>query len=144
LVGNTLRGRFEPTGDKFNEVKRGDKVVIEYGTKGEQDICWEIFLATPYAAGVVTTVAKDAITIRSKNGKEVTYKVSKRLLDGTDPRPDVPGTNLYPSKFSDVVKGCTIELWCWKEDDEIVAGGLDVIKEKAEEKEKGEERAKDK
>jgi preprotein translocase subunit YajC len=144
LVGNTLRGRIEPTADKFNEVKRGDKVRIEYGIRGEQYICLEIFLATPHATGVVTAVDKDAITIKTKNGKEVTYKVSKRLLDGTDPRPDVPGTSLYPSKFSDVTKGCRIELWCWDQDGTIVAGGLDVIKEKAEEQDKEDDKRKEK
>jgi hypothetical protein len=144
LAGNTVRGRFPPIGDRFNEVKRGDKIRIEYGTKGEQDICLDIILWRPDAAGVVTAVGKDTITIKRDKGKETTYKLSRDLLDGSHPNLKMPGWHLFPSKFSEVTKGCKIEAFGWIEDGELILDGLDVIKEKVEEKDKDEDKSKDK
>jgi hypothetical protein len=144
LRGNTLRGRFGNGGDnEFNEVKRGDKVRIERDSQGEQYICLEIFLCRPEAVGVVTAVGKDTICIKNDSGKETTYKVAKRLLNGKRDL-TVPGVHLYPSNFSEVTKGCKIEAFTWKEDGEFVLAGLDVINGKDKEKDKGEERTKDK
>jgi preprotein translocase subunit YajC len=119
--------------DKFIEVKKGDKVRFEFYKDGADATCVCIHLQRPHDAGTVTEVGKDAITIRNDKGKTTTYRLTKELVDGTLPG-DRPGSNLYPSRFSDVTKGCKIEVFCWEEGGVTVIGGLDVKKEKEKDK----------
>jgi preprotein translocase subunit YajC len=129
-AGSDLAGRTSFA--KFIEVKRGDKVNINLGMEGTEVVCVCIRLERPDYAGIVTEVGKDTITIRNDQGKTTTYRLTKELVDGTRPNGNAAGTNLYPSRFADVTKGCKIEVRCWQEGGVTVICGID-IKEKAKE-----------
>jgi hypothetical protein len=65
-------------------------------------------------------------------------------LDGSHPDLKTPWSYLFPTKFLEVTKGSKIEAFGYMENGEFVLGGLDVTKDKAEEKDKEDDKRKEK
>jgi hypothetical protein len=115
---------------KFTDLKKGCKIQFESENRGGEWVVTCLQLHNPDDAGVVTEVGKD--TIRNDKGRTTAYKVVDDLAGGT--RTPERYSKLYPSKFSEVTKGCRIEVLYYKVHDDLVICGIDVKKEKEKEK----------
>jgi hypothetical protein len=134
LLTNAPRDRTVVTSDKFSDVKKGDKIDLEIRKSGADFICTEIHFCRPDDAGTVTEVGKDTITIRNGQGKTAAYKVTEESAKTT--WPDAVYTCIYPSRFSEVKKGCKIEFRYYKKEGDFVISQIDVKKDNEKNKDK--------
>ena len=122
---------------KVTEIRKGDKVELEYHIEDGRNVCTGLSLRRPGAVGVVTAVGPDTITIRNDEGTTHTYKVDKEFVQGhRENNEPLRHWDLYPSRFSDVTPGCRIEAFTLKRSGEPTIIAVDVKKETGKDPEK--------